>query len=203
MGLGDAQAHFRHLYDPFKEKILKKNANETALRLLCYFLLYSTHKTHVQQFFMQVLEATDKRSALAVTIALKFLLEHYEAEPHFPSLFVPSLIKLTHVQTPTLLACSAFEVAVSLCKYTLHQHHEQQNTVNSAKIIEIDFNSTSSSNSELFRVYIDTLIHQLETVKLKYTILALYILTRMCILVAKEQDSIGIRILQRITPIYK
>lgn len=158
--------HFRHLYDPLKEKILKKNANETALRLMSYFLLYSSYKLQIQQFFFQELESNDKRSQLATVIVLQFLYDNHLVEEDM-SQFVPALIHLTYTKTPTILACASAELVLNICKYALtHTEHD------SSKIVEVEDISVSFDWKN-----IDALLNNLETVKHGQHILALVKLT--------------------------
>lgn len=163
-----------HLYNPLKEKILKKSTSEAALRLMCYFLLFSSYKTQIQQFFIKELDSTDKRSQLATVIILQYLYDNYlqnEDEPHFSQLFISHLVNITNTATPTVLACTACEAAIHLFEYAL----EHNNDTPTSKIVQVDI---PEDTLESLYKYMDTLLNNLETVSICSSI-TLQLLTKV------------------------
>ncbi|KAG1174962.1 hypothetical protein G6F70_002347 [Rhizopus microsporus] len=87
---------FKHVYEPLKEKFLKRShQHESSMRIIGYFLLYSTkHQSTAREFIYQELLTDNKRDQLAAVI----LLQQRSA-------------------SPTLLSCSAYELSLNCCWY--------------------------------------------------------------------------------------
>ncbi|KAI7905031.1 uncharacterized protein BX663DRAFT_501425 [Cokeromyces recurvatus] len=143
---------FKHVFDPLKEKILKRHPNEAAMHLIGYFILDSVHNKQIQQFFVQELSRSDKKTQLAIIILLQFLYKQSivlrDNCRDMTLLFLPSLIYIIEEcgQATTLLACSAYNIAAQFCQYNLlHLHDNYIKENDSLKIIELDGSCISSN----------------------------------------------------------
>ncbi|KAI8350928.1 hypothetical protein EDC96DRAFT_519232 [Choanephora cucurbitarum] len=124
-------ASFHHVYGPLKEKILKRGnqQNESSMRLVSYLALYSEETAAAVQACLRAeLEPnlSDKRSQLACVLVLQFLSTHcfYQQSTKqyvsFAMSVVPPLLDIADKQDrPTLLTCSAAEVAIQLVSYAM------------------------------------------------------------------------------------
>lgn len=119
------------MYRPLKEKILKRGSqqNESSMRLVSYLALYSEETAAAVQACLRAeLEPnlSDKRSQLACVLVLQFLSTHcfYQQSTKqyisFAMSVVPPLLDIADKQDrPTLLTCSAVEVAIQLVSYAM------------------------------------------------------------------------------------
>ncbi|CAO3674999.1 unnamed protein product [Rhizopus microsporus] len=115
---------FKHVYEPLKEKFLKRShQHESSMRIIGYFLLYSTkHQSTAREFIYQELLTDNKRDQLAAVILLQFLYAKYiikEDHADFVYTLVPLFVQVTekHSASPTLLSCSAYELSLNCCWY--------------------------------------------------------------------------------------
>lgn len=123
--------HFDHLYEPLKAKILKRKQNESSMRILGYFLLYSTFKSIARDFIYQQLINENKKDQLASVVLLQFLYNKYIKQSEHVDLvsnLVPLLVKISekYGEAPTLLSCSACELAMAGCGYMLDHRDEDK-----------------------------------------------------------------------------
>ncbi|KAI8364563.1 hypothetical protein BD560DRAFT_164355 [Blakeslea trispora] len=150
------RATFHHVYGPLKEKILKKGHPhyESAMRILSYLALYSTETAEdIQACLKAELEHTlDKRSQLACVLVMQFFSAHGFYQPKtrqyvsFALSVVPLLLAMVNKQTkPTLLTCSAVEVAIQFLMYIIEPSVEDNLLTAKIEIIkeetpELSFN---------------------------------------------------------------
>ncbi|KAI9470751.1 MAG: hypothetical protein EXX96DRAFT_490804 [Benjaminiella poitrasii] len=142
----DIKTLFKHVFDPLKEKILKRQPSEPAMRLISYFIIHSIYKKQIQRFFAEELLESDRKTQLAIVLVLQFLYRQYIASSNnyqdIIPLFLPPLTRIIegNSQTPTLLACSAYELASHYCQYALvHRVRDDRTNEGSAsKIVELD-----------------------------------------------------------------
>ncbi|KAG2196055.1 hypothetical protein INT47_008149 [Mucor saturninus] len=169
----DTSQSFKHVYDSLKEKFIKRSknnaANEQAMRIIGYLVLYSKHQEAGQQYICNELSSSDKRCQLAAVILIQFLLSHYMSSENshndLASLFIPLLVDISekYGDTTTLLACSSCDLALQLSRYVaLHLNSVAEPT---SKIIEIQ--ETSNDTISIHQIqkaweHADTMLYRLE-----------------------------------------
>ncbi|KAF1804576.1 hypothetical protein V8B55DRAFT_1499181 [Mucor lusitanicus] len=162
----DISALFKQIYDSLKDKLLKKQPNEAAMRVVGYFAVHSsTCKIQAQQVLIDELKSTDKKDQLAVVVLLQFLMKQYNNSMNtVASVFFTPLVQLVEMRSsqPTLLNCSACELALQCVRMTLTASADTLiSETSTTKIMEVE-ESKSKDTSEEFWHGLDKLLHMLE-----------------------------------------
>jgi hypothetical protein len=168
---------FQHIYDPLKDKFLKRVPSEPAMRLVGYFVLHSgSHYQQAQQYLIkQLTMQDDKRGQLAAVVLLQFLFNQYIApssNSQVCHVLLDALVALVanRSSSPTLLPCSACTLALQMLHH-ITMHPENGSTIETEiytkKIQEITDNQTTQHLilDQYIQKNMSTLLDVLEKVK--------------------------------------
>ncbi|KAL9548394.1 hypothetical protein MBANPS3_005703 [Mucor bainieri] len=164
----DASALFKQIYDSLKDKFLKKQPNEAAMRIISYFTLHSstTCKIQAQQVLIDELKSADKKDQLAAVVLLQFLMKHYgHSMNSMASAFFAPLSQLVEMRSsqPTLLNCLACELALQCIQMALTATPDTSaSVIPSTKIMEVEETTPVENTSEDMWRGLDTLLYVLE-----------------------------------------
>lgn len=119
----DVATLFKQVYDSLKDKFLKRQPNEAAMRIVSFFTLHSNNcQIQVQQMLVNELRKSDKKDQLAVVVLLQFFFKHYNESINKVALvFLTPLVDLIEMRSdqPTLLNCSTCELALQFTRIAL------------------------------------------------------------------------------------
>ncbi|GAN07701.1 hypothetical protein MAM1_0172d07203 [Mucor ambiguus] len=163
----DASALFKQIYDSLKDKFLKKQPNEAAMRVISYFILHSsTCKIQAQQVLIDELKSADKKDQLAVVVLLQFLMKHYSSSMNRVALvFFNPLAQLVEMRSsqPTLLNCLACELALRCIQMALTASPDTLTSkTSSTKIMEVEETEFMDTSEEIWQG-LENILHVLET----------------------------------------
>jgi len=164
----DVSALFKQIYDSLKDKFLKKQPNEAAMRIVSYFTLHSNPcKIQVQQVLIDELKNTDKKDQLAAVVLLQLLVKHYNDSMSKAALvFFAPLVQLIEMRSsqPTLLNCSACELALQCIQMAwTASPGTATNEASSTKIMEVNESESMDASEEVWQG-LDTILTVLEKV---------------------------------------
>ncbi|KAL7313618.1 hypothetical protein PS15m_007342 [Mucor circinelloides] len=162
----DVSASFKQIYDSLKDKFLKKQPNEAAMRVVSYFTLHSNPcKIQVQQVLIDELKNTDKKDQLAAVVLLQLLVKHYsEPMSKIALVFFAPLVQLIEMRSsqPTLLNCSACELALQCIQMAwTASPGAATNEASNIKIMEVDESESMDASEEVWQG-LDTILTVLE-----------------------------------------
>lgn len=119
----DVATLFKQIYNSLKDKFLKRQPNEAAMRIISFFTLHSNScQIQVQQMLVNELRKPDKKDQLAVVVLLQFFFKYYnESTKTVALIFLNPLVDLIEMRSdqPTLLNCSACELALQFARIVL------------------------------------------------------------------------------------
>lgn len=157
---------FNQIYDSLKDKFLKKQPNEPAMRVVSYFTLHSsTCKIQAQQVLIDKLKTADKKDQLAVVVLLQFFAKHYsDSMSRVALVFITPLVQLIEMRSsqPTLLNCSACELALQCIQMTLTGSPDTStDETPSTKIVEVEETKLMNTSEHMWQG-LDKILHVLE-----------------------------------------
>lgn len=165
----DIPTSFKQIYDSLRDKLLKKQPNEAAMRIIGYFTIHSDDacRNQVQQMLIDELRKVDKRHQLAVVVLLQFLMKQYhESMREAASIFLVPLTELVETRSdqPTLLTCSACELALQCVQIALSAPPNiVTRDASTAKIIEVEVSAPIDRLLKIWNV-LDRILSILEKV---------------------------------------
>lgn len=175
--LGQQSNTFQDIYDPLKEKFLKRTPSIPAMRIIGYFVLHSpSHLQQAREYLIKQLSMEDdKRSQLAAVVLLQFLFNEYivsMSNSQVCRAFLDALVALVsrRSSSPTLLPCSACTLALKMLQHiTTHPEHQTIVDAESDSIKIREITDTQPIQHPLLepsvQTNINTLLHVLEKVK--------------------------------------
>lgn len=164
----DITESFKHVYDSLHDKFIKRSSkssssSEPGMRVIGYFIMHSKYQKEIQQHICNELKSNDKRSQLAAVLLLQFVFTHYLSSSNgfweLSTVFISPLVYISnkYSESPTLLACSACELALQFTRYAmLHMDDRPTVPISKAKIMEVD-NDTNISNANSYQNFTSVL----------------------------------------------
>ncbi|GAA5817484.1 hypothetical protein MFLAVUS_011032 [Mucor flavus] len=120
----------------------------------------------VQQYILQELNGVNKRSQLAAVVLLQFLFTNYismqDVYSDLSALFISPLTQISQNDSPTLLACSACDLALQFSRYiALHLNNTKDTIVPITELRDDNNNSKFHQISKAWE-YTDALLYIME-----------------------------------------